>query len=114
MPHVRPTLRLGDANCERGTLEEHWALTYPSCSGADKEEQGLKPDEVQGPMQALPLHSRAQGLGQGGEAQAESATRYAIPQSKEVWTGDLTNCVAGLTISDVPKKNQKGKRVAKS
>ena len=45
-------------------------------SGADKEEQEVEPDQVQSSVQALPLHPRSQGLGQGGEAEAELTPEY--------------------------------------
>ena len=65
-------------------------LTY---SGADKEEQEdrwISADEIQGPVPSSPLHPRAQGFGQGGEAEAESATRYVIPKATDGSGGVLT------------------------
>ena len=84
-------------------------------SCANKEEQSGRHDtnQVQGPMPSLPLHPRAQGLGQGGEAEAESATRYVFVISSSA-TSPLTLYPTVLTISETPKKNAKGKRVAKA
>lgn len=59
---------------------------YYSC--ADKEEQSprLRADthKVQGPMPPIPLHARAQGLGQSREAEAESSTRLVIRSSSGI------------------------------
>lgn len=71
-------------------------------------------------MPPLPVHLGAEGHRQGREAQAELAPRYAIPtmatqyDAKEPLSNyrgvaELT-VLAGLQISDVGKKNPKGKR----
>ena len=61
----------------RGAL----ANVFMSDSGADKEEQEVQPDQVQGPMPPIPLYPRPQGFGQGGKAKAELASRYILPLS---------------------------------
>ena len=50
------------------------------CSGASEEEPHRQhdPDQVQSALSPLPLHPRAQGSGQGGEAEAEPSTKYAL------------------------------------
>jgi len=79
-------------------------------------------------MQPSPVHARAQGHGQGGEAEAESASRYVLERPMTPYmdvegdglrlaVGDwrllICSWRAGLTITDAPKKNAKGKREAK-
>jgi hypothetical protein len=95
-------------------------LTHLVYSGAHKEEQAQKldADQVQGPMPSPPLHARHQRFGSSREAQAESTTQYVAPVTpvacdREVDTKKLI-VRPGLSISETPKKNAKGKRVAKS
>ncbi len=82
-------------------------------------------------MSPLPVHVSLEGFGEGGQAEAEFTSRYVIIAREEhVETGagedtgrstsyrgniyrGLTNLdIVALTMTDVPKKNKKGKRVA--
>lgn len=46
------------------------------CSGTHEDEQEAQPGQVQGPMPPTSVHAGVEGHGEGGEAQAESASEY--------------------------------------
>lgn len=94
-----------------------------SCT--DKEEQEDQPGQVQDSVQAQPVHPHPQRLGPRREAEAELAPRYVncerfhqilgdIPRRPEASEHSINVSVTGLQIGETPKKNVKGKRVAKS
>ena len=102
--------------------EDFLLITFYSYSGAHQEEPKDQPDQVQGPMHEIPLHALAQGRRQGRKAEAESTTWYVEyygASAMWIWnrlgmsSGTEANaCVIGLTVTEVGKKNKKGKRTA--
>lgn len=91
-------------------------LRIHSDPGEEEQDWQHNTDEVQGAMQALPLHARPQGLGQGGQAEAKLTPGYVVKSGiRSISSPEqrLTIMCAGLTITDTPKKNAKGKRAAK-
>lgn len=85
-----------------------WGLG--SC--ADQEEHQDERDQVQDPVQSIPLHTEAQGLGQGGQVEAEFTSWYVKDGNPKLfWEPGLIWCVcAGLVVEDVSKKNKKPKK----
>lgn len=84
------------------------------CSRRDQEEQEVAADQVQGPLPAVPVHPRPQGLRQGREAKAELAPEYdctqpARDQIRGQFYADKSFPIADLQIKDIPKKNKSNK-----
>ena len=59
-------------------IAEGSLLMFAIHSRTHKAQPRNQPDQIQGPMQTLLVHPRSQGLGQGGEAEAESASWYVF------------------------------------
>lgn len=80
------------------------------CSRAHQEEQEGQQHQVQGPLLEERLHPRPQGHRQGREAQAVASPGYALQNTH--FRASVLIILLGLTISDVGKKNPKGRHAA--
>ena len=103
------------------------ADTHNLYSGTDQEIHKDERDQIQDPLQPVPLHAQAQGLGQGRQAEAELTAWYVHGSPDRVSSLSHTqrgkeNLFArnnksayvevstGLTVVDVGKKNKKPKK----
>ena len=77
-PHARIEFRRHLRDCIHSRTQDRRLTRITTYSRADKAQPIEQADQVQGPMQPSPVHARAQGHGQGGEAEAESASRYVL------------------------------------
>lgn len=90
-------------------LDDWYNMLIMFPSGTHQEVPCREPDQVQGPMQPIPVHSGVEGQRQGREAQAVSSSRYAYLVIPKWWIALLTNmsCHRSLHLRD-PKEERQG------
>lgn len=69
---------VGSIEKEHDGLKEDVGSDTILCSGGDQAQQEERPGQVQGPVPALPLHPRHQGLREGGEAEVQPPPQYVF------------------------------------
>ena len=90
MPNVRsqfliPVLTI--VHSVRFLLMRYFLLTLGLAlhSCANQEERQVERDQVQDPMQTLPLHTQAEGLGQSGQTKAKLTSWYGDGTLHMLW-----------------------------